>query len=539
MPDRSKTMFPVSCSPSILRETQTLLNKVTPYRVGREPNLVNCRFRLKRPTYSLPMPIRVQPKEIEIPENNPFKYDLLEREEPIKILTNLVGSLEGPCVMSIDSAWGNGKTTFLRLWERYLQDGNRLVVKFSAWETDFATDPLVALSKELLGELVKFGEHLSSEERNEREEFATGLKVLELSIVNAIRLATSGLLDITPIFDGKDGSLSDSQVEARFADYVETKDSLSKFRSELQKTAKVVSDKQSGFPVIVMIDELDRCRPSYAVRLLEVAKHLFSVDHIVFLLAVNTAELAHSVKAVYGVDFDANGYLSRFFDIGFRLPNPDRNALIDASINALQIREHIERTRGQSRGYEFDSSLHLINWFLGDESVSVRTVLQFVHHFGLILASLNDDQPRALLATTVLLVFRTLDRDLYYKFIRRQDSDLQVKETLLPGPRSEEAENDDSEAVFEAMIIVAEQELSPSSRPVGPEASTPLLEHYQQIIETSGGLDRKSIRASRRPSRVVGLVRAYRGEMGEGVVGFKAAVRRVELLASEFVNGSG
>ena len=49
-----------------------------------------------------------------------------------------------------------------------------------------------------------------------------------------------------------------------------------------------------------MIDELDRCRPSYAIALLEVAKHLFAVDNVVFVLAVNRAGLVHSVKALYG-----------------------------------------------------------------------------------------------------------------------------------------------------------------------------------------------------------------------------------------------
>ena len=80
-------------------------------------------------------------------------------------------------------------------------------------------------------------------------------------------------------------------------------------------------------PLIVVIDELDRCRPSYAVELLEVAKHLFAVDHIVFVLAVNRSELAHSIRALYGSGFDAEGYLRRFFDVDFRLPAPDRDSL--------------------------------------------------------------------------------------------------------------------------------------------------------------------------------------------------------------------
>ena len=49
-----------------------------------------------------------------------------------------------------------------------------------------------------------------------------------------------------------------------------------------------------------MVDELDRCRPSYAVELPEVVKHLFTVDGVVFVIAVNRAELTHSIRALYG-----------------------------------------------------------------------------------------------------------------------------------------------------------------------------------------------------------------------------------------------
>ena len=92
-------------------------------------------------------------------------------------------------------------------------------------------------------------------------------------------------------------------------------------------------------PLIVMIDELDRCRPSYAVELLKVAKHLFDVDKAVFVLAVNRDELTHSINALYGNDFDATGYLRRFVDIDFQLPNPDRRAFIDTMIKSVNLKQ--------------------------------------------------------------------------------------------------------------------------------------------------------------------------------------------------------
>ena len=95
------------------------------------------------------MRIRIQPSEIDVTEDDPFKNDLLSRKEPAEILTHLVGSLEGPCVLAVDAAWGAGKTTFLNIWSKHLRKHKFPVVKFNAWETDHAGDPFVALSSEL------------------------------------------------------------------------------------------------------------------------------------------------------------------------------------------------------------------------------------------------------------------------------------------------------------------------------------------------------------------------------------------------------
>ena len=65
------------------------------------------------------------------------------------MLTHLIGSLDGPCVLAVDAAWGAGKTTFLRIWAGHLRKLGFPVVEFNAWETDFTDDPFLALSEEL------------------------------------------------------------------------------------------------------------------------------------------------------------------------------------------------------------------------------------------------------------------------------------------------------------------------------------------------------------------------------------------------------
>ena len=97
------------------------------------------------------MGIRIRPREIDITEEEPFRNDLLDRKESVEVLTHLIESIEGPCVLAVDAAWGTGKTTFLAMWTHHLRKIKFPVVEFNAWETDFSGDPFIALSTELAG----------------------------------------------------------------------------------------------------------------------------------------------------------------------------------------------------------------------------------------------------------------------------------------------------------------------------------------------------------------------------------------------------
>lgn len=118
------------------------------------------------------MRIPIQPSEIEVPEDDPFKYDQLGRKKPAEILTHLVGSVQGPCVLAVDAPWGTGKTTFLKMWSQYLRQDKQgfPVIGFNAWETDFSGNPFQALSSELTSGLEKYTDNLASNKITEFKE---------------------------------------------------------------------------------------------------------------------------------------------------------------------------------------------------------------------------------------------------------------------------------------------------------------------------------------------------------------------------------
>ena len=163
------------------------------------------------------MGIRIQPQEIEVPKDDPFKNDLLDRKEPVEILTHLVGSIEGPCVLAVDAAWGTGKTTFLRIWAQHLRNEGFPVIEFNAWETDFTEDPFVALSSELTDGLSEYTDDPLPKKVAAAKKAAT--EVLQRAVPGIIRVATAGILDVSPLMEKEVGQFLASYAKERLAGY--------------------------------------------------------------------------------------------------------------------------------------------------------------------------------------------------------------------------------------------------------------------------------------------------------------------------------
>lgn len=286
--------------------------------------------------------------------------------------------------------------------------------------------------------------------------------------------------------------------------------------------------------MIVVIDELDRCRPSYAVELLEVAKHLFAVDHIVFVMAVNRSELAHSIKSLYGNDFDAQGYLRRFFDVDFQLPEPDREKFIRAALQKIRIDEFFSRTQDGNAQYESSELHRLLLAFFRDPGLSLRQVGQAIHRLGLVFASLQSNQPTLGMFAAVALIIRTIDGNLYHRFCNGSISDLEAVNEL--GDRLSPAHQDAQRLrqLMEAVLICGGHEIASSRTPAHEAFISPLLDHYQAVAEgkvlEGAKPDVTQEHAQSVDSAVQRLMNtpsAYRG-----FIGFKHTVERIELFSS-------
>ena len=326
-----------------------------------------------------------------------------------------------------------------------------------------------------------------------------------------------------------------SFAKERLSRYSEARTSVKGFRSVLHNMAGALSEANGNFPLIVAVDELDRCRPSYAVELLEVAKHLFAVDHVVFILAVNCEQLAHSVKALYGSDFDAEGYLRRFFDVDCQLPEPSRDAFIRARLQATGIDDYFDCTpatkspfantyfrKEVKREKAGETMRAMLLMYFGASDVSFRTVGQAIHRLGLLYASLRGDQDDYGVATTVALILRTFDRKLSSRFVIGEISDRELVEAFFDRPSLAPLRQEDWSIEFEAVIILAALENEIPNMSPTDTVRSPLLDWYRGRGK------------SRHASRVVSAVdRAILH--GEAEIGFSQAVRRLELVSATLI----
>ncbi|PSV27731.1 P-loop NTPase fold protein [Photobacterium sp. GB-56] len=261
----------------------------------------------------------------------------LNRKEYGVFLSNyLVGETNG-FVLNLNGSWGAGKTEFLKRFYTHLLEEKHPVIYIDAWESDFSKEPLTVITSELLTQLESFNNGIGSQENTKRlKQFLS--KAIKATAVGVAGYASKKYLDDSTVGSNAmmkyfDESPTDfmKQLTSEYSQQIEA---IQKIRECLSQLAKVLkSNYGAEIPVVVLVDELDRCRPTYAIEMLEVIKHFFKTENFVFLIATDTDQLSHSINAVYGYNFDSKQYLKKFFDRKASLPSPN----IEQYLNALSI----------------------------------------------------------------------------------------------------------------------------------------------------------------------------------------------------------
>lgn len=242
--------------------------------------------------------------------------------------------------MVIDGGWGTGKTEFCQKLVRLMQQHpNFQPVYIDAFRSDHSGEPLLALLAEIIKTCTP--EDTDGQPSEKRKSFTNRIaKVAGFGIKTIFKAAMGHVLkqntddlaeELQQIMNDDQEARSvaetvtdtaniianhtiDVTVEALLKEQIEAEKNLETLKSCMKELAE---DK----PIILFIDELDRCRPDYAVDMLEVIKHVFDIENVKVVLVTNTKQLCAAINHRYGAEVDAQKYLDKFLKYSFALPD--------------------------------------------------------------------------------------------------------------------------------------------------------------------------------------------------------------------------
>lgn len=284
-----------------------------------------------------------------------YLEDTIGRNDDLFYFVRILSGLSSGSAVALNAAWGSGKTFFVKqakmlidihnpnsdidieclneeeiasikkVYDRYNSGAEEYdmpkmaTVYYDAWKYDDTEDPLLSMLYCIMN---RFGESVPEDKVAVIKKFA---KQSISTFSSAVRYVTGiNVQEILETIKNFAEACEDTVKEQKSNESLEKR--INSFLNDV-----VLDDEEK---LIIFIDELDRCNPQYAVKLLERVKHYFNHPKVVFVISYNKAELQHSIKTLYGSEFSADKYLERFFDYEFGLSTIDVEKYMDILENS-------------------------------------------------------------------------------------------------------------------------------------------------------------------------------------------------------------
>lgn len=270
--------------------------------------------------------------------DNALSQDPLHRKREIEDFLKMLIAVEPPYTFVIDAPWGSGKTFFVKQVARVLQMTNPalsqdsakpsttfgniaeellkepyLPIYFNAWEDDHFDNPILPI-------LASIANAVGKESVKEGKDFGKGV---------------IGVLEAAASLIGYSGDINGAIEKFSGADF------LARYKEEKELRGKIDELIKTNLPevanrAVIFIDELDRCRPEFAIKVLEQTKNLFQQENTVVVYSTDITQLAHSLQGVYGSKFEGRKYLERFYDKRLELdPIKPADYLLYKGVNTM------------------------------------------------------------------------------------------------------------------------------------------------------------------------------------------------------------
>ncbi len=408
--------------------------------------------------------MHILPPAIEIKENEGFnpQKDIFGRKAFGEDLKRLFENVEDPLVAILDAPWGSGKTVFAKMWCGMMRNEGFPIIYFDAFAKDYMDDAFLCLASEII--------EVSNKDKaftdSAKEKFVecskkVGKALLKTGVKAGIKALTFNLVDKDDL-EALKSAASDLSKEAeaelekyidrKFDDYGKEKQFFESFRDALEKlveerekeelTPQTAGDVPDAIPLkrplIIVIDELDRCRPPFALELLEKIKHFFTVTGVHFLLVTHLEQLTNTVKHSYGIDSFANEYLQKFYHVSIALPeNIDGH-----SSDCVKYIKYIIKSNGLPGDHSNKGDMiDLVKYISTSKQLSLRNIEQIMTRIVLVLASVEKGYLLVSEIIAGLCVIKVMNNSLYRR-VKRGDNVLDEILSFLEYDRYKEFDVD-------------------------------------------------------------------------------------------------
>jgi len=353
--------------------------------------------------------------EPKINETDPWADDKLGRKACAEMLSSLLVSQTTALTVSVNGEWGSGKTFMLKRWQQKLSNDGYKAIYFNAWEDDFMGDPLVAI----VGQLRMFLE----EDPNFKGVLAGAGEAI-LNLASGMLKKATGMDVIAATSAAQEASASNR--DNILDDYEKLCTSRTNLKNTLQTMANEVFV-QTNKPLVFIVDELDRCRPTFAIETLERIKHLFDIDHVVFALGIDRKQLGESIKSVYG-NIEIEKYLHRFIDLDFQLPHSNKDTFLTVLWDRHEIDQHVHNRLKVRDGETFKD---VFSRLARKHNLSFREIEHAIRLFILLLRNTPDNSVCYPLLLITLIFLKLKNNVLYTRYINKECSFVEIMDYIL------------------------------------------------------------------------------------------------------------
>ena len=335
-----------------------------------------------------------------------LKNNFINRNRYISSFLKLINGLEENKIIALDGEWGSGKTWFVKSVEYLMnsESNNELNIVdkeimnkvkdkymtfyYNAWENDDAKSAMLSLIYKLIND--------SCLQKNESE-----VGAIPRLLNTVIKFVTNGAIDI------KEDIFGEQWNNKQITDCIKTSE-------EIKETFKKIIDNlliENKNRLLIIIDEIDRCKPTFAIDLLENIKHFYDDNRIIFLVTTNNKALASSVCKIYGEKYDGALYLDRIFDINLELPSN----YIQDYINAID-------DGNSNSNYHFKVCRELAK----ENKMTMREYNRYLNSMESIKNNLIEGYSYLSLFANYIIIpvsmsLRIKDKNRYYNFIRGEE----------------------------------------------------------------------------------------------------------------------